>query len=59
MEDVASDRGALEFARGRGIELGERQEQIKIAKKFLSEGSEISFVSKVTDLSIDDLKELE
>ncbi|MCM1371366.1 MAG: transposase, partial [Clostridium sp.] len=41
-----------------GMEKGIAKNKIEIAKNMLKEGSTIDFIAKVTDLSINDIKEL-
>lgn len=54
LEDLASDRGALEFAKSEG----KIEEKIEIAINLLKEGSDIAFISKVTGLTIEEINKL-
>ncbi|MGL1890614.1 MAG: Rpn family recombination-promoting nuclease/putative transposase [Spirochaetaceae bacterium] len=62
LEDLASDRGALEYARDEGRKEGREdarlEGKIDTAKKLLEAGSEIDFVSKITGLSLDEINNL-
>ena len=44
--------------RQEGIELGKKEEAIKIAENLLRNGSEVAFIVKVTDLSITEVEKL-
>lgn len=50
LEDVASDRGVLKYARDEGKK--------EIARNLLNAGSELDFISRVTGFSIEELKKL-
>ena len=63
--DLASDRGALEFAKEQGIEQGiekertrSEQEKKNIVINLFHEGSELPFISKVTGLSLEQIKNI-
>ncbi len=40
------------------LEKGKQEKQIEIAKKMLKEKAEIQFISKVTDLSLDEIEKI-
>lgn len=54
LEDLASDRSALEYAKSEGKIEG----KIEIARNLLKSGSEVSFVSKVTGLTLEEINNL-
>lgn len=66
-EDLASDRGTLEYAKSegemigieKGIQKGIKKGIIETARKFLKAGSEPSFVAKVTGLNLEEVNKLQ
>ena len=62
LEDLASDRGTLKYAIDKGrtegkIE-GKKEGKIETAINLLKAGSEVTFVSKITGLSIEEINKL-
>ncbi|MGX6960488.1 MAG: Rpn family recombination-promoting nuclease/putative transposase [Rickettsia endosymbiont of Pentastiridius leporinus] len=48
----------MQIGRNEGMQIGEAKRTMEVAKNMLSAGSDISFISKVTELSIAELNEL-
>lgn len=66
LEDLASDRGALQYAREEGIELGLKQgieqgkqsRDVAIVKNMYNQGIEPDIICRVTGLSIGKVQDI-
>ena len=56
--DEAIRRGDISLAKQRGLEQGHQEEKIEIAKKMLKENMDIEIISKLTDLSKQEIIDL-
>ncbi len=56
--DLASDRGALEYAKEQGLEQGIKKRNIDIVRNLYKEGAELAFISKVTGLSLEKIENI-
>ncbi|KHO02219.1 transposase (plasmid) [Rickettsia felis str. LSU] len=48
----------MQIGEARGMQIGEAKRTMEVAKNMLNAGSDISFISKVTGLSISELNQL-
>lgn len=48
----------MQIGRNEGMQIGRNEEKYEVAKNMLNAGSDISFISKVTGLSISELNRL-
>ncbi len=53
-DEIAMRNGEISLA----IERGAKEEKINIAKNMLREGTDIDFIAKVTNLSIEEIKKI-
>lgn len=57
-DNLSSNKADLERAKDEGLAEGEHKKAIETARKMLSKGSDIDFISECTGLSIDEIKKL-
>ena len=55
---IRDERNNLNASRAEGIEVGRKEEKIEIAKNMLKEGMDIKIISKLTNLSIEEIKKI-
>ncbi len=58
LENLSLEKSVMETARFDGFKDGEKQKAIEIAKKSLLKGLDIKIVADLTDLTIDEIREI-